>query len=92
MKSPRKRTRPSQTPVVLYPRDLEKIKMHVVDDVLTQVTAYLMDEFDYDEDKIVELWEGIARYSKAIKEHTISIKKVKEIIKEHTGINLVGWK
>ena len=92
MKSPKKKTRPSQTPIVMYPRDLNKVKWDIADDVLTMVTAYLMDEMDYDEDKIVALWEGIARYSKAEKEHVITRSKVKRIIQEHTGIKLLGYR
>ena len=92
MKSPKKLRRPSQTPIVLYKRDLERIKLSVTDQVLTLVTGYLMDEFDYDEDKVVELWEGITRYHKAIEDHIITLNEVKEIIKKHTGLDLLGWK
>lgn len=91
MKSPRKRTRPSQTPMVMYPRDIKRMKEGISDNVLTLVTAYLMDEFDYDDEKIVELWEGIARYSNAVEDHTITLKKVKQIIADNTGIKLLGY-
>ena len=90
MKSPRKIKK--QTPVVMYERDIRKIKMELADKTLCLVTAYLMDELDYDEDKIIELWEGIARYSAAIKDHTITLNKVKEIIQDRTGIKFLGWK
>ena len=76
----------------MYPRDLNKIKWDITDDVLTLVTAYLMDEMDYDEQKIVDLGEGIARYSKAEKDHYITRSKVKKIIEENTGIKLLGYK
>ena len=92
MRSPKKTRRPSQTPVVMMARDVTKLKQQVSDRVLCLVTAYLMDELDYDEDKIVEMWEGISRYAAAIDDHTITLNKVKEIIQEHTGIKFLGWK
>ena len=90
MKSPKKRTRPSQTPVVLYERDIRKMMDNAADNMLTLVTAYLMDELDYDEDRIVDLWNGITWYAESIKDHTITLKKVKDIITENTGIKLLG--
>ena len=70
MKSPKKIKK--QRPLVLYERDINKIKMQVADRMLCLVTAYLMDEVDYDEDRIVELWNGVSRYSAAIKDHDIT--------------------
>lgn len=92
MKSPKKRTRPSQTPVVLYKRDFDRIKMNVTDEVLTLLLGYLMDDLDYDEDRILEVFEGVSRYHKAVKDHLITIKQIKKIIKEKTGLDLLGWK
>lgn len=92
MKSPKKRTRPSQTPVVLYQRDIKRIKYEIADDILTNVSAYLMDELDYDEDKIVALWEGTARYAKAERDGLITKSKVKSIIEKHTGLKLLGYR
>lgn len=88
----KKKRRPGQTVIVMTARDVTKAKKEIADRTLTLITAYLMDELDYDEDKIVELWEGITRYSEAIKDHTITLNKVKDIIEERTGIKLKGWK
>lgn len=84
--------RPSQKVVTMTVRDINKLKMEVAERVLCLVTAYTMDELDYDEDKIVDLWLGIQRYSNAIKEHDITLKKVKDIIEDKTGIKMLGWK
>lgn len=88
----KKLRRPSQKVITLTARDVTNIKKEISDRTLTLITAYLMDELDYDEDKIVALWEGITKYSEAIKAHTITLNKVKDIIQEHTGITLKGWK
>lgn len=89
-KGPRKSTRPSQTPLVLYPRDLKKMEAQTWDMMFTLVSGYLMDELDYDEDKIIDLWKGIERYMGAVKDHTITLKRVKEIINECTGLKVMG--
>lgn len=88
----KKLRRPSQKVITLTAREITRIKKEISDRTLTLITAYLMDELDYDEDKIIELWEGITRYSEAIKDHSITLNKVKDIIQEKTGIVLKGWK
>lgn len=50
--------------------------------------SYLMDEFDYSEEKIIDYYEALTRYIGAIKSHLITIDKVKEIINEHTGLKM----
>lgn len=92
MRSPRKTTRPSQTPVVLYDRDIKRMKGEVFDKTMTLVLGYLMDDLDYDEDRIIETIEGIMRYGEAIADHTITLRRVKEIIQDKTGLKLLGWK
>lgn len=75
-------------PVALYA--IQTIKKRVETETFNKafllVTAYLMDEFDYDASRIGDMWDGIARYSEAIDSHLISLEKVGEIITEHTGI------
>lgn len=90
MKSPKKIKK--QQPVVMYPRDIKRDRQEVAERVMVLVTAYLMDELDYDEDKIIELWQGISRYTEAIHDHTITLKRVKEIIQKCTGIKMLGWR
>ena len=88
----KKLRRPSQQVITMTARDVTKMKMEIADRMLCLVTAYLMDELDYDEENIVKLWEGITRYSQAIKDHTLTLNKVKEIIQDNTGIKFLGWK
>lgn len=78
--------------ITLTNRELNKLKLDVTERVLCLVTAYMMDELDYDEEKIVDMWLSIQRYANAIKDHTITLNKVKEIIQEKTGIKFLGWK
>ena len=83
----------SEKPRLMYKRDIRKIEENAAAEVLILVTAYLMDEFEYDEDKIIELWNGVTRYSDAInKEKLITINQVCEIIEKNTGLKLGRWK
>lgn len=50
--------------------------------------AYLMDELDYNEDRILSVWDGVSRYAEAIQNKDITMKKVCEIVNAHTGLNI----
>lgn len=54
--------------------------------------GYMMEDpqFDCDEDKITEYFNGVERYAQAIEDHFITLHKICEIIKEKTGIE-IGW-
>lgn len=69
---------------------VNKAKMSAVEQTMILVAAYLMEEpeFNYSDERICELWEGISRWSEAVKDHTISCQKVCEIIKEQTGLEI----
>ena len=83
----------SEKPRLMYKRDIRKIEENAAAEVLILVTAYLMDEFEYDDDKIIELWNCVTRYSDAInKEKLITINQVCEIIEKNTGLKLGRWK
>jgi hypothetical protein len=67
-------------------KDIKHIENVACQKILILSAAYLMDEMDYSEDKVVEYWDSITRYVTAIKDHTITLDKVCEIITEHTGL------
>lgn len=78
--------------VVLRERELNKIRDHAFDYIMALSAGYLMDELDYDADKIIDYMSGVIRYAEAIDDHTITLKRVKEIISEHSEITFMGVK
>lgn len=68
-------------------RQIKKIEDTIGQRVIILSAAYLMDEFDYSEEAIVEYWEGMLRYMDAIDKKLITIDKVCEIIETHTGLH-----
>lgn len=75
--------------VVMTKRDLERLRLEVAHRTLLLVTAWTMDELNYNEDKIIEMWDGIARWSDAIdKQKLIKLNDIADIINEHTGLTL----
>lgn len=75
---------------------LRKIKDEVANEacnkMCTFMLAYLMEDenIHYDEDKIIDTFMAMERWSEALDEHLISIRKVCDIIQEKTGIE-VRW-
>jgi len=71
---------------------MQRLKDEITDDAVKKASlmfiAYIMDEYDYDTDKLVELFLGIERYLNAMNEHLISAEKVRSIIKERTGLDI----
>ena len=75
--------------LVLTERDLKRIKTEISHKTLVLVTAWTIDELGYDEDKIIEMWDGIARWADAIDhQKIIKLNDVCDIISEHTGLKL----
>ena len=76
--------------ITITPRKLEEIKKEAIGQTYILCAAYLMDELDYSEDKIVEVWNGITRYAEAIRNKDITMNKICKILSEKTGMN-VRW-
>ena len=62
--------------------------MKAVKRVLVLSAAYLMEEADWDDNDLVEYYEGICRWSDAIDSHLIQIQQVIDIINEKTGATI----
>lgn len=77
--------------VEITPRKLEEIKVDASVQTQLVIFAYLMDEWDYDRDKLVDLWNGVGRYADAIKTKLISIQKVCDIINENVPGLDIRW-
>lgn len=75
--------------LVMTKGDLERIKVEIAHRTLLMVTCWTMDELDFDEDKIIAMWDDIARWSNAIdKDKTLKLNTIADIINEHTGLKL----
>lgn len=74
--------------VELTPRKLDEIKKETAGQMMILLLGYLMDDFDYNADRLIDIWQGVERYSEAVDNHTISLRKVADIINEHTGLNI----
>lgn len=74
--------------VEITPKKLQAIKMEAIGQTMVLTIAYLMDELGYDEDRCLDVWDGVARYADAIDEKLITMNKICDIINEHTGLNI----
>lgn len=74
--------------ITITPRKLDEIRTEILGQAMILHIAYLMDELGYDEQKCLEVWDGVSRYSEALKTKTITMHKVCAIINEHTGLNI----
>lgn len=87
--------RKSNKCIMLTKAEISKLKREITEEAFTKsvvlMLAYIMEEpgIDCDEDKIVEIFEGVERYAEYIENHEITLKKVCEIIKEYTGLDIV---
>lgn len=46
---------------------------------------------DYEAERLLDFWDGVARYADAIDDNIITLRRVTEIIEEHTGLKLGEW-
>ena len=86
------KARKPKTHITLTQRDITRIREEATARALVLATAYLMDDMDYDEDRLRDFWDGVARYADAIDTKLISINTVTQLIEEHTGLSLGAWK
>ena len=62
--------------------------MKAVKRTLIMVAAYLMEELDWDDDRLCEFYDAIVRWCDAVDKHWISIDQVIKIINEKTGATI----
>lgn len=74
--------------IEITPKKLDEIKTEILGQAMLLHLAYLMDELDYDDEKCLAIWDGVARYSEAVKNKTITMKHICKIINAHTGLNI----
>lgn len=74
--------------IEITPRKLDEIKKDTAGQMMILLVAYLMDELNYEPEKIIEVWQGVERYSEAIDSHLLSLNTVCKIIGEHTGLEI----
>ena len=83
-----KTKRKSERPQLLYKRDIRKMEMDIAHKMQVLLLSYLMDELDYDADKIIEVNAAMNRYLEAIEEKLITVRTVEQIIEENTGLHI----
>ena len=74
--------------IEITPRKLNEIKQEIAGQTMILTLGYLMDDLDYDADRLIEVWEGLTRYAEAVNSHIISLDKVCEIINANTGLEI----
>ena len=68
----------------------EELKFQMVMKTAILFTAYVMEEevIGYDKDKILSMYQKIVDWVKHLEDHTISIKKVEDIINDATDLDI----
>lgn len=74
--------------IEITPRKLQDIRQDVVGQTMILTLAYLMDDEDFDNDRLLGVWDGVTRYASAIDSHLISLNKVCDIINDSTGLKI----
>ena len=74
--------------IELTPRKIEELAKDASAKAMILFAAYLMEDEDFTPERICEVWEGVTRYSMAVDDKLITLKKVCDIINEHTGLNI----
>jgi len=74
-------------------KKLDDAKLEGIQQTTLLFLSYVMEDpaIDCDEDKIIEMLEGVTRYLKAVDEHLISMNQVSDIIHEKTGMR-IKWR
>ena len=69
-------------------KQIRKIEQETWQKCLILSAAFLMDELDYSDERIIEYWDSMTNYMDAIDSHLITMDQVCDIIKDHTGLDL----
>lgn len=84
--------RKKQVRIELTEKKLNRIKDEITNKVTGQalllVTAFCAEEYNLDDDGVIELWDSLSRWSEAINDHLITLKTVQKIVEDHTGTQI----
>ena len=83
------RPKKKQKAVMMSKTKMYELEKETLYKVLVLSAGYLMDEFDYSDEAIIDYWDGIIRYFGAIDQKLITLDKVRNIIEEHTGLKII---
>ena len=83
-----KRKSTGKRPVTMTLAQLRKIQEKEYWRGLILFIATAMDEFDWTEDEVEAFATRMDRYASAIEDHTISLKKVSQIIEQVMGMKI----
>lgn len=74
--------------VEMTPRKVDELARQASAKAMILFAAYLMEDEDFTPERICEVWDGVTRYASAVDDKLISLRKICEIINEHTGLNI----
>lgn len=74
--------------IELTPRKIDEIAKEASAKAMILFAAYLMDDEDFNAERICEVWDGVTRYADAVDKKLISLDKVCGIINNYTGLKI----
>lgn len=88
-----KKPKSKKKPVTMTQAELKKLSKELSDEAVTRALtlflAYMMEEQDFDLERLCDCVDGINRWAEAVDDHLITINQVAKIIEEHTGVELI---
>lgn len=79
-------------PITLTQSQLKRMAKELSDEAVTRALtlflAYMMEEQDFDLERLCDCVDGINRWASAVDDHLITIRQVARIIEEHTGVEI----
>lgn len=72
--------------VVVTPAKLDRIEQEIINKALIVMCATLMDEFNFDNQQIVDFAKLFEKYCSAVDQKLISLKKIQDIIAEEIDL------
>lgn len=79
------RNHKAERPVLMYRKDIEKLQTETQEAALVLMLAYLMDEEDFDDERVRQMWQKMESWMLAVKDHLVAVEEVKKIIFEQRG-------
>lgn len=77
--------------VEMTPRKIDEIAKEASAKAMILFAAYLMEDEDFDAERICKVWDGVTRYAEAVDSKLISLQKICNIINDYTGLK-IRWK
>lgn len=69
----------------MYKRDIAKMQAEIEETAIVLMLGYMMDEEDFDEERVKAMWLKMEEWMKGVKDHLLTIEQVKKIIYDTKG-------